>query len=64
MPQRDASGRRDYAAHQTARLKLIKRLIDSGMRPAQVVALAEEALQSLVRELNARPCGRRPASVR
>ena len=52
VPQRDASGHRAYAAHQTARLKLIKRLIDSGMRPARVVALEEEALQSLVRELN------------
>jgi DNA-binding transcriptional MerR regulator/methylmalonyl-CoA mutase cobalamin-binding subunit len=52
VPQRDASGHRAYAAHQTARLKLIKRLIDSGMRPARVVALAEEELQSLVGGLN------------
>lgn len=50
VPERDASGHRAYAAHQTARLKLIKRLIDSGMRPAQVVALSEQALQSLVHE--------------
>lgn len=51
VPQRDASGHRAYAAHQAARLKLIKRLIDSGMRPARVVALAEEELQSLVHQL-------------
>lgn len=48
VPERDASGHRTYGAHQTARLKLIKRLMDSGMRPAQVVPLDEEALQALL----------------
>ncbi len=47
VPERDASGHRSYAAHQTVRLQLIKRLIDGGSRPAQVVPLSEEALQSL-----------------
>lgn len=50
VPQRDASGHRAYSADQTVRLKLIKRLIDGGMRPAQVVVLSEEKLQSLVCE--------------
>lgn len=48
VPERDPSGHRTYAAHQTARLKLIKRLIDDGLRPAQVVPLDEAALQSLL----------------
>jgi len=50
VPERDASGHRVYAAHQTARLKLIKRLIDNGMRPSQLVPMSEEALQSLLHE--------------
>lgn len=48
VPERDPSGHRMYGAHQTARLKLIKRLMDSGMRPAQVVPLDEAALQALL----------------
>lgn len=49
VPERDASGHRAYSPQQTARLKLIKRLIDSGMRPAHVVPLAEAELQTLLR---------------
>lgn len=49
VPERDASGCRAYAPQQTARLKLIKRLIDSGMRPAHVVPLVEVELQTLLR---------------
>jgi DNA-binding transcriptional MerR regulator len=49
VPDRDASGHRSYAQQQTARLKLIKRLIDSGMRPANVVPLSEAELQTLLR---------------
>jgi DNA-binding transcriptional MerR regulator len=48
VPERDGSGHRSYAVHQTIRLQMIKRLIDSGMRPSQVVPLSEEALQSLL----------------
>lgn len=47
-PERDSSGHRAYGEDQTVRLKLIKRLIDSGMRPAQVVPLDEATLQSLL----------------
>lgn len=49
VPERDAAGHRTYAQQQTARLKLIKRLIDSGRRPAHVVPLAEVELQTLLR---------------
>lgn len=52
VPERDGSGHRVYAAHQTVRLQLIKRLIDSGMRPSQVVPLSEEDLQSLLQQQN------------
>lgn len=52
VPERDANGHRAYAAHQTVRLQLIKRLIDGGRRPAQVVPLSEEALQSLLQQQN------------
>ncbi|WP_228893925.1 MerR family transcriptional regulator [Pseudoduganella aquatica] len=48
VPERDASSHRTYAQHQVLRLKLIKRLIDRGMRPSQVVPLDEEGLQSLL----------------
>ncbi|MBV8046313.1 MAG: MerR family transcriptional regulator, partial [Paludibacterium sp.] len=48
VPERDAAGHRTYGQQQTARLKLIKRLIDSGMRPAHVVPLAEVELLTLL----------------
>ncbi|MGK5024274.1 MerR family transcriptional regulator [Janthinobacterium sp. RB2R34] len=47
-PQRDASGHRTYPAQQAVRLKLVKRLIDAGMRPSQVVPLDEQSLASLL----------------
>lgn len=47
-PERDSCGHRTYGEDQAARLKLIKRLIDSGMRPAQVVPLEKATLQSLL----------------
>jgi DNA-binding transcriptional MerR regulator/methylmalonyl-CoA mutase cobalamin-binding subunit len=48
VPERDASRHRTYAQHQCVRLKLVKRLIDRGMRPSQVVPLDEETLQLLL----------------
>lgn len=48
VPQRDPSGHRAYAAQQAVRLKLIKRLIDQGMRPARIVPLDLPGLQSLL----------------
>ncbi|MBB3225061.1 MerR family transcriptional regulator [Pseudoduganella umbonata] len=50
VPERDASGHRTYAAQQTVRLLLIKRLINSGKRPSQVVPLNEEALHALLHQ--------------
>ena len=52
VPERDASGHRVYAVHQMVRLKLIKRLIDNGMRVSLLVSLSEDALQSLLHQQN------------
>lgn len=47
LPERDATGERIYPADQVARLGLIKRLLDSGMRPSRVVGQAPEVLAEL-----------------
>lgn len=46
-PQRDAQGERRYSHDQLARLRLIKRLMDGGYRPGQLVPQPPEALQAL-----------------
>ncbi len=48
-PWRDSQGDRIYPQEQVDRLCLIKRLLDSGMRPSSVVELSSESLQALVR---------------
>ena len=48
LPGRDATGHRLYPAEQTRRLKLIKKLLDDGMRPGQIVPLEEERLTMLL----------------
>ncbi|MEO6321711.1 MAG: MerR family transcriptional regulator [Polaromonas sp.] len=50
LPARDATGHRLYPVEQTRRLKLIKKLLDDGMRPRQIVPLAEERLAMLLAE--------------
>jgi methanogenic corrinoid protein MtbC1 len=47
VPERDGSGERLYPADQVARLRLIKRLLDSGMRPSRVVTQRPEVLNEL-----------------
>jgi MerR family transcriptional regulator, light-induced transcriptional regulator len=47
QPLRDSLGERVYPPHQVARLRLIKRLMDSGLRPSRLVGLTDEALQAL-----------------
>ena len=44
-PTRDAKGERRYPPEQVARLRLVRRLLDQGMRPHQVLALPLEALE-------------------
>lgn len=48
LPQRDALGNRLYTEEQFERLLIIKKLIDAGMRPAQVVPLEHPDLLSLL----------------
>lgn len=47
LPGRDLRGERVYPPAQLDRLRLIKRLLDRGMRPARVVALDEASLRLL-----------------
>jgi methylmalonyl-CoA mutase cobalamin-binding subunit len=54
-PLRDSLGERAYPADQVNRLRLIKRLMDAGMRPSRVVNVDAEGLIALAR---AREVGR------
>ncbi len=46
-PLRDEGGERLYPPEQVSRLRLIKRLMDTGLRPSSIVALEEAALLRL-----------------
>lgn len=50
QPQRDAQGDRLYPVEQVERLRLLKRLLDSGHRPGKLLALNEQQLAELVRQ--------------
>lgn len=50
LPDRDAHGERLYSREQLEQLRLIKRLLDSGHRPGQVVGLPHAELQALGRQ--------------
>lgn len=47
-PTRDSTGDRLYSAAQVRQLKLIRRLLDGGMRPGKVAGLEEAQLQRLL----------------
>lgn len=47
-PKRDAHGERLYAIDQVERLRLIKRLMDQGLRPGRLMASSNEELSELV----------------
>lgn len=51
VPGRDANGERTYDAEQVARLHLVRRLLDAGMRPGAVVPLSTVELQAGVQAL-------------
>jgi DNA-binding transcriptional MerR regulator/methylmalonyl-CoA mutase cobalamin-binding subunit len=48
VPGRDAADKRVYSGDQVERLKLIKALLDAGMRPGAVVPLDEAQLEALL----------------
>ncbi|WP_397408665.1 MerR family transcriptional regulator [Polaromonas sp.] len=50
LPGRDAHGERLYSREQLEQLRLIKRLLDAGHRPGQVVGLPHAELQALGRQ--------------
>jgi DNA-binding transcriptional MerR regulator/methylmalonyl-CoA mutase cobalamin-binding subunit len=47
VPGRDAGGERLYPAEQVSRLRLIKRLLDAGMRPSRIVTQPADILAGL-----------------
>lgn len=60
QPTRDAFGERLYPMEQVDKLRLLRRLIDSGHRPGRVVSLSVEDLQQLA---EASPSGLRSETV-
>lgn len=55
QPSRDALGERAYPLDQVERLRIVKRLLDTGHRPGRVVALPLPALQQLAESTVDRP---------
>ena len=47
QPLRDAAGERIYPAEQVAKLRLVKRLLDLGLRPGKIMCHSVEQLQAL-----------------
>lgn len=67
VPGRDAHGERLYSREQLEQLRLIKRLLDTGHRPGQVVGLPHAELQALGRQAGGnrqRPQGQRGKTAR
>ncbi len=51
-PMRDSNGERMYPADQLEKLRVIRRLMDSGLRPGKVVAESLNALNARIRALS------------
>lgn len=51
QPDRDANGERVYPLVQVDKLRLLRRLIDQGMRPAKIIPLELHALTALLDEI-------------
>lgn len=56
-PERDPQGERIYTSAQVARLRLIKRLMDAGVRPSKVVPESAGDLTELAEESHVRMTG-------
>lgn len=56
-PERDQQGERLYGPDQVSRLRLIKRLMDAGMRPAKLVPEAAGDLKDLAEQTHVRMSG-------
>lgn len=55
LPQREQRNERFYPLEQLERLRLIKQLIDSGIRPGKLATLDLQKLQELIKEQQAVP---------
>ena len=55
QPLRDAAGERSYPAEQVAKLRLVKRLLDLGLRPGKIMHQSMEQLQALAAPAPAAP---------
>jgi MerR family transcriptional regulator, light-induced transcriptional regulator len=55
MPVRDTYGERAYPLDQVEKLRVIKRLLDTGHRPGRVVGMSVEELQSIGESMSAAP---------
>ena len=51
QPGRDANGERTYPLEQVDKLRLIRRLIDQGLRPAKIIGLDMQALAGMLDEI-------------
>ena len=51
QPDRDANGERVYPLVQVDKLRLLRRLIDQGLRPAKIIPLELQALTALLDEI-------------
>lgn len=49
-PVRDEHGERLYAPHEVARLRLLRRLLDQGHRPARIIGVDDATLERLLAE--------------
>lgn len=49
LPSRDLQGDRIYPPEQINKLRILRRLIDSGYRPGKIISLGMDELESLVR---------------
>lgn len=64
VPDRDSNGERCYPTEQVERLRVIKRLMDSGHRPGKLLAMPPEALAELAPRRSApAPQAGSPAAV-
>ncbi len=55
LPSRDAHGERHYPPEQVTKLRVIRRLMDSGMRPGRLISLDVGALEQLSATVAAPP---------
>lgn len=63
LPGRDANGERCYPIEQVDRLRLIKRLMDQGLRPGALVSLPDAQLAVLAQRPVAAPTASAPSNT-